>query len=284
MSRGRLSMCQEYEGWSNYSAWCVNLWLAIDQTRREFMNSRQKRFVIGKAIEVAMILCLMSVQTLSFAQTETYRLSVGEYSVSAGFASGEDAKLLAGGFNYGLSQDLYGFLLAGISFPEEEPLLAGFGVSVLPAPIFGVGLGTLDKLAQTGLDYSSYVGFAVGFGKMVNDVTDETLMSSRSMGVYANLGVSKRVTTQTGLVFIPSVGMSYGWNWVTIESDYIPSDTERDDSWNGSIDLGIELSSEILISGGIGFSFEKTNITYSVGLSYRPQYMTDSHTEPQGTQ
>ena len=237
------------------------------------------RYVVKCIIGVIVILCLVSIATASYGQGDFYHLRPGEYGVGVKLGFPENATTLAGHLYYAISEKLDGYLGAALGFvDEDEP-----GVSVPPTRAFGIGFSTEDALAQTGLDYWTTGGFAVEFGKIIEEDTDETIMTSRVTLISATIGFTKEIVTESGLIFYPLAGISYGYTWVTLE---IPiqmynsqdeksgimdfSETEGDDAWSGQIGLIVEVSPKMSLVGGIAFSFEESDVAYTVGMLFHP--------------
>ena len=192
------------------------------------------------AMRITIVVCILSTPIVSYAQNNPYQLSSGEYSVDIGLVSAEDVVALNGGLNYGISRKYSGFLAGGFNFIEEQPWLSSIDISMPPSPHFSIGISEIGRLGQTGFDHYSTVAFAVGFGKFVDDVTDETIMTSRAMTLGVSIGFIKNIVTESGFVFTPLVAILFNSSWITAESDYTYFDEDEwDDNWGGGISFGV---------------------------------------------
>ena len=214
---------------------------------------------------------LMLVPCISHSQTLD-QLNPNEYSIDLGLAFAESEKLFLGGINYGILRNLNGYLKVGLDVIDDSDL-SSLGISMPPSPLFLIGISRVEKLGKTGLDCWSTVGLGVGFGKVVDDMEDETIMTSRSITLSTFLGLKKKLLLEGGVSVTPLAGIFYSNTWITVESnipDFIYSETESGDEWGGQLGLMIGLSPSINISGAVTFSFEHSNVSYSINLSLRP--------------
>jgi len=217
---------------------------------------------------------MMSLAVIAHAQTELHGFSSGEYAIGVELGFLEDLTALQGNLTYGISQNIAGFLLAGLGFPEDPEIP---GVSMPPIQIFGVGLATSDRLGQTGLDYWSTVDVGIALGEFVEDTTDTTIMTSRATAIGVSVGLMKAITTESDLVFFPLAGISYAYTSGTSKSKLIDfSQSERDGSMSGQIGLTARISPKMTVGGTVVFSFEEPNISYYIGMSLCPQRV-DTH-------
>jgi hypothetical protein len=224
---------------------------------------------MNRLIFGSVVLLLTSAAAISYGQSEQYRLSPGEYAVAVGLGFLEDATLLDSSLIYGISQNLVGSLVVGLGFVEEDPIVPG--VSIPPVPMFAVGFGTVDALGQTGLDYCARVDFGVDFGKFVEDATDRTIMTLRAAVTGLGFGFAKEIATGSDLVIVPSAGISYSYTWTTLESRIVDfTETESDADWGGQIGLTVRISPKMSVAGAVGFSFEESDIVYSISMLFRP--------------
>jgi len=231
------------------------------------------KYIIG----VILILCLVYIPISSYGQADFQRFPANSYGFGAKLGFIENVTALNGYLVYGISEKYAGYLGAGLGFLDENTP----GVSVPPTRAFGIGGATSAALAQTGLDFWSNIGFGVEFGKIVDAETDETFMTSRVMMVASTLGISKKIATESGIILYPLAGISWSYAWVTLEMpiqmynsqdeksgtmDF--SETEGDDTWSGQIGLIVEVSPKMSINGIVGFSFENSDVGYTVGILF----------------
>ena len=228
---------------------------------------------MGKIIIILIVATcyLMLVSCISYSQTLD-QLHPNEYSVDIGLAFAESDKVFLGGISYGILKNLNGYLIMGLDIMDENPTLSSLSISIPPSPLFMIGISRVEKLGQTGLDYWSTAGLGVGFGKFIDDIEDETIMTSRSITLSTSLGLKKKLSLEGGVSVTPLAGILYNNTWITVESsipDFIYSETESGDDWGGQLGLMIGLSPNINITGAVTFSFEHSNVSYSINLSFR---------------
>jgi hypothetical protein len=246
--------------------------------------------IIGmkKIVRLAVVLHLTSAPIISYAQTVPYQLSSGEYGVAIELGLQEDATSLVSSLRYGISQNLSASLAAGLGFADEDLILPeGLvlpGISIPPAPVLGIGFGTVNRLGQTGLDYWSSIDFGVTFGEVVYDPTGETLITLRATAMIIGVGFMKKITIGSDLALVSLVGISNTQTWVDWESEIMNiAETESDNVWSGQMGLIVEVSTKMSIMGTVGFSFQEEypalsianaepsrNIIYNIALSFRP--------------
>jgi len=206
---------------------------------------------------------------MSHAENEPYRLSPGEYGLGIRVAFLEDVTGLYGNLFYGISNNLHGYLAAGMGYPDQDELLPG--TSMPPFPTFGFGFATSDTLDGTGLDYHTTFGFGIGFGKIIDDNTDKILLTIRTTGPSGGVAFSTKIPLGSDISIVPLAGLSYVHAWTRIESDIIDfTETETDSTWSGYMGLTAQLSPAISIGGSVEFSLEESDITYTLSALFRP--------------
>jgi len=127
---------------------------------------------------IVISICLMLISGMAHAQYANvlYDLKPNEYSMGMNLAFSESAKLFSGVISYGISKSLNGYLSAGLAIPDKNKYpysaLSDFGISIPPAPTFQIGISSVDKLWNTGLNYWEHVYFGLGFAKTIDDLND----------------------------------------------------------------------------------------------------------------
>jgi hypothetical protein len=218
---------------------------------------------------MVVILCLVLTSTRVYAQTELYQLSNGEYSIGIGLRFPEDMTGLDGTLNYAISNNIIGFLGAGLLFVDEKPDLTG--VSTTPMEVFRTGAITSDKLGRTELDYWANLGFRLEFEKLVDDSTDATILTSREMTLSAGVGLMKEIMLDSGIALVPLAGVSNAQAWTATELEITGSTKrERENTWYGQMGLVVRVSPAINIGGKVVFSFEESDISYHLSMVLRP--------------
>jgi len=237
---------------------------------------------------IAMLLCLTSAPVVSSAQTIPYQLSSGEYGFAIEPGIQEDMTSLLGAFRYGIFHNISGSLTLGLSSVEEKLILGDLvlpGFSIPLVPVFAIGLGAANGLGQTGLNYWLSVDSGFTFGELVYDPTGETVVTLRTAAIITRAGLMKRIGIGRGLVFAPLAGISNRQTWAELGSDLInmTQETKSDNIWSGQAGLAVEVSSKLIITGAVEFSFKEESqifsiadfdrshiVAYSVALSFRP--------------
>lgn len=83
----------------------------------------------------------------------------------------------------------------------------------------------------------------------------------------------KRIKTDSELIITPSFRLFVGTYWLTLESNEFnnETETESDTSFSGQIGLEIGVSPTFSIGSGVGFSFEDSDLVFSISASFYPQ-------------
>jgi hypothetical protein len=215
-------------------------------------------------------LCLLLASTGAYSQTELYQLSNGEYSIGVGLRFPEDMTGLNGRLNYAMSDNIIGFLGAGLFFADDDVSdLAG--VSPTPIKVFDIGAIKSGKLGRTELDYWVNAGFSLVFEKLVRDRTDTTILTSREMTLSAGIGLMKEIVMDSGIALVPLAGVSNAQDWIATELEITDlTERERENTWYGQMGLAVRVSPAVNIGGKVVFSFEESDISYHLDLILRP--------------
>lgn len=205
------------------------------------------------------------------AQGGLYKLPAGELGFGFAVATFQDATTISGGLDFGINKETKGSLQAGVSFVDDDELKA-FGGEIPPSPAFGIGLLTTKPLGKSGLGYISQGSFAAQFSRVVDDITNETAVSLRTLILSGGLGFFKRVETESGLTVSPFFALFVNTQWATLDIDELGIDeTESDTTFSAQMGLELEMSPTFSVLGGVGFSFEESDLAFSISVSFHPE-------------
>ncbi len=219
-----------------------------------------------KWVFVALFLILYPVTV--YSQVSFKKLPVGGTGFGFEFSPQEDFTTIGARLDYGINTDSKISFGGGIGFADDD-YLESFGGDVPPTPAVGVSVIHIQSLGQSELEYFLQGGFSGAFARVVDNVSDDTIVNSRAFTLSGGGGILKRLKTQSEWVLIPYFALSYTNIWLTVENtqwDY--EETDSDGSFGGNIGLEIELSKKMSVIGSFAFSFESSDTVFSLGLNF----------------
>ena len=213
--------------------------------------------------KIVLILLLTSFSTIVQAQ-DLYQLPLNTYSLGMGIGFAEYSKTLSVSLEYGILSDLEGSFSAGLEFVKEsEP-----GISVPPSPIFSIGAYSKRTLGQTDLELVSVGKFFIESSKIVDDYTEETL-TIRVISLSGGAGLTKKIEMESNVTISPFFMLINSQSWVTAKFGSI-SESESANCFSGQMGLDVDISTNVSLMGSVVFSFEDSNMAYSIYISFRP--------------
>ena len=223
-------------------------------------------FIKQKWVYVALLLILYPVTV--YSQVSFKKLPVGGTGFSFEFSPQENITTIAAGIDYGINTDSKISFVGGIGLADDD-YLELYGGDVPATPIVGVSALHIQSLGQSELEYFLQGGFSGAFVRVVDTVSNDTVVNSRAYALSGGGGILKRLRTQSEWVLIPYFALSYTNVWTTVESllnDY--EETDSDGSFGGNVGLEIEFSQKMSVIGSFAFSFESSDTVFSIGLNF----------------
>lgn len=225
-----------------------------------------------------MVFLFVLLPVAAYAQTGLFELQRGSVAAGLGFtgldfSSTQDAMGIGGNLSYGISRRTQIALIANMGIIDEDRY-SDTGLDVPPPVAIGIRPMHVSSLGRTGLDYfltgTVYTGFSSGISYRLDDPTDATLFSVRTIGFGGGGGILKRIETGFGWRLNPFCGVSYSRS-----RTHIGAKSEQDEDghnrtysgFGGKVGLEVELSPMISVIGTYGFSLEDFDGTFSIGLS-----------------
>ena len=227
---------------------------------------------------VYVVFMLVFYPVAAFSHVSFYELPIGktgygfeflpQTNVTTSPQTNVTATAIGARVDYGINPDSKLYFGAAIGFTDDDEL-GSYGGDIPPSPGVGLGVLHIQPLGQSELEYFMQGGFAAGFARVVDDVTDDTIVHSRVYTLSGGGGILKRLKTQFDWVIIPYFGLSYTNVWATVESllyDY--EETDSDGSFGGTIGLEIEMSPKMSLMGSFAFSFESSDTVFVIGFKF----------------
>jgi len=210
---------------------------------------------------IIIALLLILIPAVMQAQ-DLYQLPANEYSAGIGLAFAENSTTISCAFEYGILPALEGSLGAGLEFAQESDP----EISVPPAPIFAVKISSTKPLGRTGLRYLTATSFTVEFAKIIHEYTDEEV-KVRGMYLSVGLGITKPINLESSFTLAPFVAIANTNAWVILEAPGFKK-KDSDNAFSGQIGLDVGVSPDVDLIGSIIFSFEESDMAYSIYLSF----------------
>ena len=180
----------------------------------------------------------------------------------------EDSRILSGVLEFGIDSGAKVYGVGGIGFVDDGSVDIRPGVELPPSPSIGLGILYMNPLQQTGFDTFLTIEGSASFAKEV--VGKETRESARTLGIAGMGGLLKRIETESGMKLTPYFGISYTHIWTTItdkQRDF--EESENEGSTGAQIGMELHLSPTVIAHGAFSFSFDHSDTTFGIGLTFR---------------
>lgn len=222
--------------------------------------------LIWKRVYIAFMFVLLPVP--AYSQVALYELHTGETGFGFGLSTQEEGTTLGARVDYGIDERSKISFHGGIGFIDDDELNS-FGGDIPPSPAGSIGIVHVKPLGQSGLEYFFQGGFGAGFASVVEDGTNDRLVSSRAFSLAGGGGILKRLETESERVIIPFFAVTYTNVWTTLESKRLAfEEIESEGSFGGTAGLEIEISPTVSLLGTFAFSFESSDTAFSIGLTF----------------
>lgn len=216
-----------------------------------------------------LIACLLILYPVTvYSQVSFKKLPIGSTGFGFEFSLQEDVTTIGARIDYGINNDSKISFSGGIGLADDN-YLESYGEDVPPTPVVGVSALHIQSLGQSELEYFLQGGFAVRFTRVVDNVSDKTVLNLKAYTLTGGGGILKRLKTQSGWVIIPYLGLSYTNIWTTVKSlPYNLEETDRSSRFYGTVGLEIEISPKMSVIGSFALYFERLDTVFGIGLNF----------------
>ena len=246
-----------------------------NNTRMKCRRPAQKQFPIKRyeftifsVLLAATLLIGLAFPVTAHSQLSFLKLGKDQSAYGFGIQFMEDSRRISGVLEFGINSGTKVYGAGGIGFVDDDSVDYRPGVEIPPSPSIGLGILYMNPLQQTGFDTFLTIEGSASFAKEV--VGAETRESARALGLAGMGGLLKRIETESGMKLTPYFGISYTHIWTTVTDKRRDFDESEDEGSTGAqIGMEIHLSSTVIAHGAFSFSFDHSDTTFGVGLTFR---------------
>ena len=218
---------------------------------------------MNKLAKMVAVLLLISVLTKAHAQLYEHpfnlrQLKMGQASIAAGPEFVNERVAAVGTLEYGILQDIEGFLKAGQLYFDDKRLTTQSPISFLYS-----GMSSIHPVGKTDWEYLASASFFASFANEKTDIENHTL------GFSVGIGLFHRIARESSLTVAPYALLFYDMSWWTLGEE-----TSRGSAFSGQIGLEFDLSPNMSLLGNVIYPLKADRSTlFGIFLSFHPGAM-----------